>query len=110
MSRFETSAPLPSRFLPPSGCFSLARSVASGDLSGCSLSPTASAVPVSVAISLSSSCVADRGQSLTDGRIRSADGGFGRVLKCGERGHSSVGRALPLHGRGRRFEPGWLHG
>jgi hypothetical protein len=24
-------------------------------------------------------------------------------------GHSSVGRALPLQGRGRRFEPGWLH-
>ena len=25
------------------------------------------------------------------------------------RGHSSAGRALPLHGRGRRFESGWLH-
>jgi len=25
------------------------------------------------------------------------------------RGHSSAGRALPWHGRGRRFDPGWLH-
>jgi hypothetical protein len=25
------------------------------------------------------------------------------------RGHSSAGRALPWHGRGRRFDPDWLH-
>src|SRR6187399_1857563 len=25
------------------------------------------------------------------------------------RGHSSAGRALAWHARGRRFEPGWLH-
>ena len=24
-------------------------------------------------------------------------------------GHSSVGRALALQARGRRFDPGWLH-
>src|SRR3954453_3532915 len=32
-----------------------------------------------------------------------------RATSSKPRGHSSVGRALPLHGRGRRFEPGWLH-
>ncbi len=25
------------------------------------------------------------------------------------RAHSSVGRALPWHGRGQRFEPAWVH-
>ncbi len=29
--------------------------------------------------------------------------------KAGQRGHSSVGRALALQARGRRFDPGWLH-
>jgi hypothetical protein len=30
-------------------------------------------------------------------------------LPFGPWGHSSVGRAPPLHGGGRRFESGWLH-
>ena len=29
--------------------------------------------------------------------------------KAAQRGHSSVGRALALQARGRRFDPGWLH-
>ena len=29
--------------------------------------------------------------------------------EAAQRGHSSVGRALALQARGRRFDPGWLH-
>ena len=36
-------------------------------------------------------------------------GRAGGGLDFGERGHSSAGRAPPLQGGGRRFEPGWLH-
>ena len=31
------------------------------------------------------------------------------TAKARPRGHSSVGRALALQARGRRFDPGWLH-
>ena len=30
-------------------------------------------------------------------------------MEVAQRGHSSVGRALALQARGRRFDPGWLH-
>ena len=30
-------------------------------------------------------------------------------MEAALRGHSSVGRALALQARGRRFDPGWLH-
>src|SRR5690606_27749777 len=37
-------------------------------------------------------------------RFRSRGGGYPP-----KRGHSSVGRALEWHSRGRRFDPDWLH-
>src|ERR1700761_9454165 len=33
----------------------------------------------------------------------------GIMLKRRLRGHSSAGRALAWHARGRRFDPAWLH-
>src|SRR3954454_8266779 len=99
--------------MPVASASDCASSTASGDLSGCSRSPTA-CVAVSVSAisllgrSLSCAIVAQGGcdgKGLADSLPRLQ----GRMPHLMPWGHSSVGRAPRLHRGGRRFESGWLH-
>ena len=61
--------------------------------------------PTPVAILVMTAC----GVVASPAVVRAALHPLTYAMKAAQRGHSSVGRALALQARGRRFDPGWLH-
>src|SRR4051794_10290648 len=110
MSRLETSARCPGLGLPLASASDCASSTASGDLSVCLRSPTAS-----VAVSVSAiSVLRNRSAVASSHKVSAAAQGVSYPVASAHatleaRGHSSVGRASGLHPGGRGFEPRWLH-